>query len=77
MISILAPPPRTLLAQGKASRKFFSDEDRILLEDRETTLEGQDKASLLRFIRKMLQWEPGKRSSVKELEEDEWNRKNT
>ncbi|GIJ87713.1 hypothetical protein Asppvi_006626 [Aspergillus pseudoviridinutans] len=87
MISLLGPPPLSLLAQGKASRKFFSDEgdfcagiplrDRIPLEDRETTLEGQDKASFLRFMRKMLQWEPGKRSSAKELDEDEWIRKNT
>jgi serine/threonine-protein kinase SRPK3 len=105
MISLLGPPPLSLLAQGKLSHKFFSDEgkppfvsgefqcpltmsdflgdfcteissqDRIPLEERETTLEGQDKASFLRLIRKMLQWEPGKRSSAKELQEDEWIRK--
>lgn len=45
---------------------------RILLEQRETTLEGQDKAKFLRLIRKMLQREPGKRSSAKDLGEDEW-----
>ncbi|KAL2824859.1 kinase-like domain-containing protein [Aspergillus cavernicola] len=47
-------------------------EDRIPLEQRETTLEGQEKASFLRLIQKMLQWEPAKRSSAKELQEDEW-----
>lgn len=42
------------------------------LKERETTLEGQEKEQFLRLVRKMLQWEPGKRSSAKELEEDEW-----
>lgn len=50
--------------------------DRIPLEERETSLEGQDKESFLRLIRKMVQWEPGKRSSAKELEKDEWIHKN-
>lgn len=42
------------------------------LEERETSLEGQEKEQFLRLVRKMLQWEPRKRSSAKELEEDEW-----
>ena len=42
------------------------------LEERETTLEGQEKEQFLRLVRKMLQWEPEKRSSAKELEQDEW-----
>jgi len=105
MISLLGPPPLSLLAQGKLSHTFFSDEgkptfflsgecrypltlsdflgdfcagislqDRIPLEQRETTLEGQDKANFLRLVRKMLQWEPVKRSSAKELQEDQWIR---
>lgn len=45
----------------------------IPLEERETTLEGlQERGAFLRFMRKMLQWEPEKRSSAKELAEDEW-----
>lgn len=54
----------------------ISLKDRIPLEERETTLEGEDKARFLLLIRKMLQWEPGKRSSAKELKEDEWIREN-
>ena len=54
----------------------FQDQNQIPLEERETTLEGQDKAMFLRFTRKMLQWEPGKRSFPKELKEDEWICKN-
>ena len=47
--------------------------DRVPLVDRETTLEGTaERESFLRFMRKMLQWEPGKRSSAKELAKDEW-----
>jgi hypothetical protein len=46
---------------------------RVPLEERETTLEGKvEREAFLRFMRKMLQWEPGKRSSAKELAEDEW-----
>lgn len=46
--------------------------ERNPLEKRETRLEGQDKEMFLCLVRKMLQWEPGKRSSAGELEEDEW-----
>jgi serine/threonine-protein kinase SRPK3 len=46
---------------------------RVPLEERETTLEGEEeREAFLRLMRKMLQWEPGKRSSAKELAEDEW-----
>lgn len=51
------------------------------LERRETSLEGEDKKEdrecFLRFMRKMLQWEPEKRSSAGELTEDEWILKHT
>lgn len=47
--------------------------DQVPLEQRETTLEGkEEREAFLRLMRKMLQWEPGKRSSAKELAEDEW-----
>ncbi|KAG5969434.1 hypothetical protein E4U56_008336 [Claviceps arundinis] len=42
------------------------------LEQRETVLDGEDRDCFLRFMRKMLQWDPEKRSSAKELTEDEW-----
>ncbi|KAJ9195522.1 hypothetical protein DTO021D3_5092 [Paecilomyces variotii] len=82
MICLLGPPPPTLLARGNMTRKFFSKEGNFCagipvkehtpLEERETTFEGQEKEKFLCLVRKMLQWEPGKRSSAKELEEDEW-----
>ncbi|KAL3472249.1 kinase-like domain-containing protein [Aspergillus californicus] len=84
MINLLGPPPASLLARGADSEKFFfldSGEFReksllkplTPLEARETTLEGEeDRESFLRFMRRMLQWEPEKRSTAKELAEDEW-----
>ncbi|KAI2830881.1 hypothetical protein CBS147320_6657 [Aspergillus niger] len=83
MINLLDPPPASLPTQGELRDKFFSSEgaflhpdlltDRVPLEERETTLEGEaERDVFLRFMRKMLQWEPSRRSSAKELAEDEW-----
>ncbi|KKK25907.1 hypothetical protein ARAM_003161 [Aspergillus rambellii] len=81
MINLLGPPPPSLVIQGELSDKFFSSDflnqdlltGLVPLEQRETTLEGTaEREAFLRFMRKMLQWEPGKRSSAKELAEDEW-----
>ncbi|KAH7095003.1 kinase-like domain-containing protein [Paraphoma chrysanthemicola] len=81
MVSLLGQPPRELLAQGRLSEKNFTKEggvcagvpvpDHVLLEDRETSLEGEDKARFLNLMTKILQWEPGKRASAKELAEDD------
>jgi hypothetical protein len=85
IIDLLGPPPPGLLAAGNHIQKFFSEtgefrEKALLrgptpLEQRETTLEGEDRESFLRMMRRMLQWEPEKRSSARELAEDEWIRK--
>ncbi|KAF2139556.1 uncharacterized protein K452DRAFT_254010 [Aplosporella prunicola CBS 121167] len=82
MIVLLGPPPPSLLARANLRSKFFSDAgefcagipipDPTPLERRETSLEGEDRECFLRFMRKMLQWEPEKRCSAGELAEDEW-----
>ncbi|KAJ5361948.1 kinase-like protein [Penicillium brevicompactum] len=80
MINLLGPPPPSLIARGELKDKFFSREGKYLiftvpvpLEKRETTLEGKAERELfLNLMRKMLQWEPEKRSSAKALAEDEW-----
>ncbi|KAI0003443.1 kinase-like domain-containing protein [Xylariaceae sp. FL0662B] len=82
MIALLGPPPQNLLARGKSSHRFFSAEgeysagitvpEPVSLKNIETSVEGQDKELFLRFMQKMLQWEPEKRSSAKELIEDDW-----
>ncbi|KAJ5948121.1 hypothetical protein N7466_001136 [Penicillium verhagenii] len=85
MIRLLGPPPASLLARGNLSQKFFTEEGDLHagvsvgvhtpLEQRETSLEGEDKEQFLRLVRKMLQWEPEKRSSARELEMDDWIQK--
>ncbi|KAG5934568.1 hypothetical protein E4U60_003789 [Claviceps pazoutovae] len=82
MIALLGPPPPSLLARANLRSKFFSDAGEFCagipipeprpLEQREMFLQGENKDCFLRFMRKMLQWEPEKRSSAKELAEDEW-----
>jgi serine/threonine-protein kinase SRPK3 len=57
-------------------RAKFLLKDQIPLEERETTLKGEEeREAFLRLMRKMLQWEPSKRSSAKELVENEWIRR--
>lgn len=83
MIRLLGPPPPGLLARGNLTKEFFSEDgtfcagipvqEHTPLEVREnSSLEGEEREKFLRLVRKMLQWEPERRSSAKELEEDEW-----
>ncbi|KAG6024346.1 hypothetical protein E4U19_003845 [Claviceps sp. Clav32 group G5] len=82
IIALLGPPPPSLLARANLRSKFFSDTGNFragislpeprTLEQREKFLKGEDKECFLRLMRKMLQWEPEKRSSAKELLKDEW-----
>ncbi|EHK25855.1 serine threonine protein kinase, CMGC group [Trichoderma virens Gv29-8] len=82
IIALLGDPPQALLHSGKSSHKFFTDKGEfrqniplpanVSLEGRETNLEGESKEKFLVMMRKMLQWEPSKRSSAKALADDEW-----
>jgi serine/threonine protein kinase len=84
IISLLGQPPQPLLRLGKSSHKFFTDAgdfradipvpDSISLEEKETTLEGESESRerFLAMMRKLLHWEPSKRSSAKALADDEW-----
>lgn len=42
------------------------------LEETETSLEGDEKLQFLALMRKMMQWDPARRSTAKELLEDPW-----
>lgn len=42
------------------------------LEESEENLEGSNKEAFLRFMRKMLQWEPERRQTAKQLLQDPW-----
>ncbi|KAK0754519.1 kinase-like domain-containing protein [Schizothecium vesticola] len=81
--SLLGQPPQALLQLGMSTHKFYTgtDEfclniiplpDAVSLEQRESSLEGESKDKFLAMMRKMLQWDPSKRSSAKELANDEW-----
>ena len=82
MISLLGTPPPELIARAELAHKFFTKEGKFAtpdivppkatLEERETSLSGEDKEEFLRFMARMLQWEPEKRSSAAELANDDW-----
>ncbi|KAI9708794.1 MAG: hypothetical protein M1820_003749 [Bogoriella megaspora] len=42
------------------------------LDESEENLEGNDQAAFLRFMRKMLQWDPERRQMAKQLLQDPW-----
>ena len=42
------------------------------LEESEIILEGSNKEAFLRFVRKMIQWQPEDRQTASQLLEDEW-----
>ncbi|KAI5196597.1 hypothetical protein E4T39_07725 [Aureobasidium subglaciale] len=85
MIALLGQPPQALLARANLRSKFFSESGQWIadipipeltpFESRETTLfEGnaEDREAFLRLMRKMIQWEPEKRSTARDLAKDEW-----
>ncbi|KAJ5113713.1 hypothetical protein N7456_002247 [Penicillium angulare] len=82
MVSVFGPPPPDLRARGQLTGKFFSEkgelsagiraEEHVPLETLITGPEGENKERFFRLVQKMLQWEPEKRQSAKELAMDEW-----
>ncbi|KAI9675959.1 MAG: hypothetical protein M1829_003197 [Trizodia sp. TS-e1964] len=81
MIGMLGPPPLQFLRRSSESQKYWNDEGKWKglvdvpqnsLEDSEKYLEGKKKKLFMQFIRKMLQWDPEKRQSARELLTDSW-----
>ncbi|OSS49897.1 hypothetical protein B5807_05812 [Epicoccum nigrum] len=82
MTGLLGPLPPSLLARAALRSKFYSDHDEWCagtplpdprpLEKRLTVLSGEDRDLFLRFMRKVLQWEPEKCSTAAEFAKDEW-----
>jgi len=69
------------LQRSKTSREYFTDGGYwkaavpipdISLETMEGCLNGDNKARLLDFIRRMLQWRPEERQTAKQLLDDPW-----
>ncbi|KAH8722359.1 kinase domain protein [Phaeosphaeriaceae sp. PMI808] len=82
MIAIMGPPPLEFLKRGKRTAEFFTEDGQwrgeiplptaTSLEESEERLTGDSKEAFLHFMRKMLQWEPERRQTAKQLLQDPW-----
>ncbi|CAE6428393.1 unnamed protein product [Rhizoctonia solani] len=83
LISLLGPPPRSLLSRGKLSLSFFNSSGKFKYPDLLTPKQGlkakfMDKMSrdeqdaFLDFMKGIVIWDPNERQSVKELMEHRW-----
>ncbi len=81
MYAILGPPPLDYLQRTETSWEHFEVDGtckdlvpipNLSLETSERSLNGDNKARFLDFVRKMLQWVPEKRHTAKQLLEDTW-----
>ncbi|EAS33460.3 CMGC/SRPK protein kinase [Coccidioides immitis RS] len=77
LIGFLGHPPNDLLARGSDTHRYFDDKGNFLSpelipesvpwEGLLSRVQGNEKAVFLDFIRRMLCWRPGDRSSAEEL----------
>ncbi|KAL4813556.1 kinase-like domain-containing protein, partial [Aspergillus spinulosporus] len=83
MIAILGPPPKEMIQNSAYATEFFDSDGNwkgavgippVSLEKLERNLEGEQQQLFLRFLRKMLKWQPEKRESARELLDDPWLR---
>ncbi|KAL1991431.1 hypothetical protein VTN49DRAFT_5423 [Thermomyces lanuginosus] len=81
MIAMIGPPPIEFLRKCSNSQKYWDESGKWMgpeeipdasLEDSEVYLEGDNKEMFLKFVRKMLQWDPDERSSARDLLTDPW-----
>ncbi|KAK7993138.1 protein kinase [Apiospora marii] len=69
MVSVMGPPPKTLLERSEKCQKYWDWES---LETLETKLEGEDKEQFLALARKILRWLPDERPSADGLYFDDF-----
>ncbi|CAK7198873.1 hypothetical protein SEUCBS139899_001540 [Sporothrix eucalyptigena] len=82
IMALLGPPPAEHVRDGRESHRFFMESSDVQkdialpapksLQEREISLEGEDQRKFLAMMDRMLQWDPAKRASAKELAEDDW-----
>lgn len=81
MVAILGPPPPELLQRSETSWEYFNTDGTlkgsfkipdVSLEMAATRLDGDNKALLLDFVRKMLDWMPEKRHTAEQLLAHAW-----
>jgi serine/threonine-protein kinase SRPK3 len=71
----VASSGRTILGNTDERQGSFTPDIKIQqmsLENEEENLEKDEKTSFLQFLKKMIQWVPEERKSVKELMGDPW-----
>lgn len=66
MISLTQQTHRSRIGKLKKGKKVAETS----LEEEEKLLDGEEKTEFLRFIRRMLQWDPASRPSATELVSD-------
>jgi serine/threonine-protein kinase SRPK3 len=83
MIALLGPPPKDMLERGSWSDSFFDESGEFMadveipmtsLEEEMKSLEGEEKSSFLKFLRRMLRWRLEDRVIAAELVEEPWIR---
>ncbi|KAK3934006.1 Serine/threonine-protein kinase [Diplogelasinospora grovesii] len=84
MIALLGPPPPEMIASGRHSSKYFSADGNFkydippahTLDSIETTLQRlnltEEREMFLKFVGKMMHWDPKKRATARELIDDPW-----
>ncbi|KAE8145038.1 kinase-like domain-containing protein [Aspergillus avenaceus] len=81
MVAMLRPPQADFLRKSPRSPKYWDsmgqwkaavEVPHCSLEESEEYLEGENKTLFMRFIRKMLRWDPEERQSARELLSDPW-----
>ncbi|EEP82337.1 predicted protein [Uncinocarpus reesii 1704] len=81
MTALLGPPPEGLLRRGQRTGKLYDDlkephvkpaPDEFSFEKLVTRVSGEEKEMFINFIKRMLTWDPKKRSTAKELLADPW-----
>ncbi|KZF26273.1 kinase-like protein [Xylona heveae TC161] len=81
MMAMIGPPPLSFLRRRDQSCRYWDHSGNwkgpvevpdLTLEDSEEYLEGENMETFLRFMQKMLRWDPRDRQSARELLTDPW-----
>ncbi|KAJ5100646.1 kinase-like protein [Penicillium angulare] len=81
MTAVLGTPPACFLRKCPQPSRYWDESGQwigevkipdLSLEDSEEYLEGENKDQFMKFMRKMLHWDPDCRQTARELMQDEW-----